>query len=78
MNGGEVSTRNLSLSRPSIISDLLTEDDSINGYIEKQSPSLLKRWQKRYFVLEKKLIKYYKTESDWMNQKPPKGVINLQ
>ena len=32
----------------------------------------------RYFVLEKKLIKYYKTDQDYLQNKPPKGVINLQ
>lgn len=70
-------TRTMSLSRPSIASDKLTEDDSCSGWVEKQSPSLLKRWQKRYFVLEQKVIKYYKSDQDYYLKKPPKGVINL-
>lgn len=67
----------MSLSRPSMISDKLTEDDSCSGWVEKQSPNLFKRWQKRYFVLEKKLLKYFKTDQEYYLKKPPKGVINL-
>jgi len=53
--------RTLSIARPSFQYDALTDDDLNHGYIEKQSPSFLKRWQKRYFVLERKMIKYFKT-----------------
>ena len=70
--------RNFSLSRPSIIKDNLTEDDYCTGWLEKQQPKMLRRWQKRFFVLDKKLIKYYKNKDDYMDKKQPKGVLNLK
>lgn len=70
--------RTLSIARPSFQYDVLTDDDTQHGYIQKQSPSFLKRWQRRFFVLERKMIKYYKTEADYENKKPPKGILNLQ
>ena len=70
--------RTVSIARPSVRSDLLTEDDTLGGNIQKQSPSFLKQWQKRYFLLEKKMLKYYKSEKAFQEGKPPKGVINFQ
>ena len=52
--------RTMSLARPSIRKDVLTAEDRHEGYMEKQSPSFHKRWQKRYFVLDYKMLKYYK------------------
>jgi len=69
--------RTLSLARPSIRNDALGEEDSHKGYLEKQSPSFLKHWQKRYFVLERKMLKYFKNEAEYNNGKPPKGVLNF-
>jgi hypothetical protein len=43
----------------------------------KKSPALLKVWQKRYFVLNLKTLKYYKNESDYLNKLKPKGTINF-
>ena len=57
--------------------DVLTEDDKYKGFLEKQSPSFLKRWQKRYFVLENKMLKYFKNKSDYDSNKIPKGVLNF-
>jgi hypothetical protein len=70
--------RTVSIARPSIRSDILTEDDSIQGTLHKQSPSFLKPWQKRYFILEKKMLRYFKNEHDYKSNKPPKGVLNFQ
>ena len=39
---------------------------------------MFKRWQKRFFVLEKKVLKYFKTDGDFHMTKLPKGVINFQ
>ena len=36
--------RTVSIARPSVRSDLLTEDDSLAGNMHKQSPSFLKQW----------------------------------
>ena len=36
--------RTVSIARPSVRSDLLTEDDSLAGFMQKQSPSFLKQW----------------------------------
>ena len=33
-------------------------------------------WQRRYFVLQKDL-QYYESEEDFINNRPPKGVISL-
>ena len=46
------SGRTISIARPSLKTDILTSDDSHKGMMMKQSPSFLKQWQKRYFVLE--------------------------
>lgn len=70
--------RNISVSRPSMISDLLTKDDFCEGVIEKQSPSFHKMWQKRYFVLKNRMLFYYKTKADYEQHKTCKGVINFQ
>jgi len=70
--------RTISIARPSLRNDILSEDDFMSGVMEKQSPSLLKRWQKRYFVLSNKVLKYFKTEQDYLQLKPPKGVLNFQ
>ena len=45
-DGGEnlLYSRNISVSRPSVISDVLTKDDFYEGIIEKQSPSFIKLW----------------------------------
>jgi hypothetical protein len=53
--------RTISIARPSIKIDVLTADDFHKGMMMKQSPSFLKKWQKRYFVLDTKMLKYYKT-----------------
>lgn len=45
--------------------------------MEKKSPSFHKIWQKRYFVLDKRVLKYYKNKQDYISRKPPKGVINF-
>lgn len=55
-------TRNISVSRPSMISDLMTKNDFYEGVIEKQSPSFHKMWQKRYFVLKNRILFYYKSK----------------
>lgn len=57
--------RTISIARPSIKDDTLTVNDKHSGFMEKQSPSLLKHWQKRFFVLEHKKLKYYKSEQDY-------------
>jgi hypothetical protein len=57
--------------------DILTADDFHKGMMDKQSPKFFKQWQKRYFVLEAKTLKYYKTQTDYDKKKPPKGVVNF-
>ena len=56
----------------------LGQDDSHMEYLEKQSPSILKLWQKRFFVLGHRMIKYYKTHADFNQGQPPRGVINFE
>ena len=37
----------------------------LEGYVFKLSPSSLKGWQKRYFVMYENKLKYYKDQSDF-------------
>ena len=37
----------------------------------------MKLWQKRYFVLKDKLLKYYDKQTDHEEGRVPKGVINF-
>ena len=41
----------------------------------KLSPSTLKGWQKRFFMLSDNRIRYWKEQADYMAQKNPKGII---
>lgn len=54
------------------------EDSVLTGILEKRSPGLLQLWQKRFFVLDQKVLKYYKSETDYKNNVVPKGVLNFQ
>ena len=56
----------------------LTQDDHFTGYMDKRQPNFLKTWQKRYWVLENRMLKYYRQDQDYLNQLPPKGVINFE
>ena len=47
-------------------------------YMEKQSPSMIKLWQKRFFVLEKRMLKYFKSHADFNQGLPPRGIINFE
>lgn len=52
---------------------------TFEGELEKQSPKMnLKIWQKRYFVLSHRILRYYKTQKECYDNKPPKGIINFQ
>ena len=48
--------------RMSVMNDQVNAEDNHEGYLEKQSPTLFKMMQKRYFVLSNKLLKYFKTK----------------
>ena len=65
--------RAISLSRPSIIKDTLGEDDFCEGWLEKQQPNMLKRWQKRYFVLRDGSLEYFRKAED----PKPSGALDL-
>lgn len=70
-------TRTISVSRTSVRKDILTALDSHQGIMDKQSPSFHKLWQKRYFVLARRVLKYYKKKDDHDKGNQPKGVINF-
>lgn len=55
----------------------LSENDVNKGYLQKQRPTMIKVWQKRFFVLEYKSLKYYAREEDYLNKLCPKGVLNF-
>ena len=44
----------------------------------KESPSFFRIWQRRYFVLAHRKLKYYKSRSDYKVKNTPKGVINFE
>ena len=68
-----VSTRKLSM-----VNDLISEDDYCQGPLDKQSPSFLKFYQTRYFVLQKRMLYYYKNKDEYTQGRTPKGIINFQ
>lgn len=50
------------------------EASTFSGFLKKNSPSLFKGYQKRYFrILEGKIMAYFESEND----KEPKGLINI-
>jgi hypothetical protein len=50
----------------------------IQGYLNKQGNSLLKDWKRRYFVLQKSNLAYFKSKDDWDGRKSPLGVIDFK
>eukprot|EP00697_Spironema_sp_BW2_P016879 gnl/Spiro4/8381_TR4403_c0_g1_i1.p1 gnl/Spiro4/8381_TR4403_c0_g1~~gnl/Spiro4/8381_TR4403_c0_g1_i1.p1 ORF type:complete len:176 (+),score=20.53 gnl/Spiro4/8381_TR4403_c0_g1_i1:72-599(+) len=48
------------------------------GFLAKNSPSIFKGWQTRYFMLKGTTIFYYKDQDAYSQQKQPKGIINLE
>lgn len=48
------------------------------GYMSKRSPSIIQCWQRRFFILTRNRMQYYKTEQDYINKKPPRGILNFQ
>lgn len=62
-----------------MISEKLTIDDFHEGYLDKMRPkfTLFTKWQSRYFVLTNRMLKYYKSQEEYFEQKAPKGVINF-
>jgi hypothetical protein len=74
---GEVPTKMTLSVTQNNISDTLSERDFHKGHLEKKSPSFHRLWQKRFFVLENRVLKYYKTEQDYNEKRPPKGVIDF-
>lgn len=57
---------------------MITSDDFHEDCLDKQSPMLIKIWQSRYFVLDKRVLKYFKNKEEYVNGNPPKGIINFQ
>ena len=55
----------------------VTDNDFWQGIMSKQQPVFPRQWQKRYFVLDTKILKYYKNKSDYDQNKLPKGVLNF-
>ena len=48
------------------------------GYLKKQRPTkIMNYYQKRYFVLQARILKYFKDEKEYLENKAPKGVINF-
>lgn len=39
-------------------------EDSIKGYLMKQSPHLLQGWQKRYVIVQDRKMSYYKDREE--------------
>ena len=70
--------RSVSVVRSSPFQAALSDMDTHAGYLEKQQPNFLKSWQRRFWVLENRMLKYYKNDSDYLNKLPPKGVINFE
>lgn len=54
------------------VGNKLNQND-IEGYLSKYSPSMLKGWQKRYVILRDRKLSYKKTHE----QSYPNGVLNF-
>lgn len=47
------------------------------GYLQKQGGQV-KSWKNRFFVLRSKALFYFKTQSDFVNGRPPRGYLLLK
>ena len=65
------------ISRRATSVNVITDDDFFQGMLQKQQPVFPKQWQRRFFVLDTKILKYYKSKQDYETNKLPKGVINF-
>lgn len=50
----------------------------LEGVLDKHSPTAIKGWQQRYFVLTKNNLSYWRSEKDYRASKYPKGIIPFQ
>lgn len=64
------------MKRNGTLPDTLKLPQDKVGYFMKYSPSIWAGWQKRYFVLKDRKIKYFKSDSK-EDMKVPLGVINF-
>jgi hypothetical protein len=71
------STSRVALERKLSGGTPIEERDEFMGVMEKLRPNFIKTWQKRFFLLEKRALKYYKQESDYINTRSPLGIINF-
>jgi hypothetical protein len=62
---GPLRTKSVSVAKPRIVRDIFTDNDKHEDFMIKQSPSFHKAWQKRYFVLDKKILKYFKSKAEY-------------
>jgi RAC serine/threonine-protein kinase len=53
------------------------ESPICKGYLSKESKSLVRRWQQRYFVLYADRIDYWSDEREFVDGKKKKGSIDL-
>ena len=56
-------------------------EDSIvlqEGYAQKQSSGLVKKFQSRYFVLSGHYLRYYENKDSNDRSEQPKGVVDLK
>ena len=58
--------------------DKADAEDFYTGVLQKQTPDFRKVWHSRFFVLNRGILKYYKSEDDYKKGLYPKGVINFQ
>jgi hypothetical protein len=59
-----VRKRKLAFSRHALGSSKRVEPKAVSTYLMKKSPSLLKGWQKRYFVMQAGMLTYYNNVSE--------------
>ena len=48
------------------------------GYLEKQSSGLVKKWQSRYFELSGHYLKYYEKKEEIKSDETIKGVVDAR
>ena len=54
------------------------ENENLEGAMQKQCPRFSILWQNRYYVLKHRMLRYYKSEAEYKQGKPPRGILNFQ
>ena len=75
---GKGDPKDLLMSEPVIQNDALSASERYQEHMSKKGFNFPQLWAKRYFVLNDRILKYYKTKKDYESGKEPRGALNFQ